>query len=131
MKELCDCTTGLSFVCKINNNNNNEFFITSDLLDVKSNRFNLLLQIALSVIKNPSLIILNNSIIGHPVDSLLEIIQRFQVTDDLFFGPQIASRQVIVVEHSLGCYSSLFMHNYKRIACNMVGTRAHVTHVDI
>ncbi|XP_055313145.1 uncharacterized protein LOC129574751 [Sitodiplosis mosellana] len=128
IKNLC----GLTFVGKMRDNN--DTIITSDLLSVKSPRFCLLLHMILSVWKNPSVIILNKNIIGHPVDSLRKIIYTFQLVseiDNLARGPQFASRQMIVVESSPGCYRELFQHNHKVIQCNMEGNKAFVTYKNV
>lgn len=129
MQDLFDVC--LTFVGKIRDNN--ETIVTSDLLTVKSHRFYLLLHMTLSIWKNPSVVILNNSIIGHPVESLRKIVQMFQLVsefDDLVTEPQFASRQIIVVTHSSN-YRDLFEHSYKLIECKMQRNKAYVECKDV
>lgn len=126
IKNLCDCTTGLSFISKKGND-----IITSDLLRVKSRRLCLLLHLVLSVRMNPSVIILNNTIVGHPVDSLQKIIQRFQLVpeynDGIRASDRQATRQVIVVARSPGCYHrKLLEQDHKNIQCEMVDNKPRI-----
>lgn len=78
------------------------------------------------------MIILNKSIVGHPVDSLRKIIHRFQFVPEingLHHQQMFLSRQCIVIESSpdLG-YDGLFTHKYKKIQCKMNGNEACVVY---
>lgn len=125
MKNLFDM--GLTFVGKTRGNN--DTIITSDLLTVKSHRFYLLLHLVLSVWKNPSVIILNSSIVGHPNESLREIIGSFhkvsEIDEAMGPKPDFACRQVIVVGRSPDC-RELFQHEFKLIQCTKEGGKASV-----
>lgn len=117
LKDLCS-TTGLFFINE--DPNDSETIVTSNMTKVLHHRYALIFQMVLSIWMSPSLIILNNSIIGHPVDSLRKIIQQFQMVteiDDLLPAPEFSSRQVIVVERPHLSYRELFNHIHKRIEC--------------
>ncbi|XP_031621618.1 uncharacterized protein LOC116339725 [Contarinia nasturtii] len=132
MKKLCDKCTGLSFVTKTKGTNN--VIAPSDLFDVKCHRFGLLFHLALSITTNPSLTILNRSIIGHPRDSLQNIIQRFLVEhdyEDVDNGDNVLdkkmlemilnARQLIVVSRKQNDYDSILVQGFKRFTCNKDG----------
>lgn len=131
MEKLSDIGTGLTFVSK--SNDNDDVIITSDLFDVQINRFCLLFHLMLSTAVNPSMCILNNTIIGHPVDHLQKIIQRFQLVSR-FDEPnqELSSRQVIVVSQVSNGYDTLFKQSWKQIWCyNQRGTGiARIIHKD-
>lgn len=84
---------------------------TSDLLDIKSHRFGLLFHLLLSVAMNQSFVVLNNSIIGHPVDQLKNLLRRFQLWpkfNSLTGELEYSSRQLIVVSRDPTAYDNLF-----------------------
>lgn len=91
---------------------------SSDLLDVNSNRYSVLFHSALSVKMTPSLIILNNTILGVPTDEIQEIIHWFQFYNDFRNFPvetQGKYRQMIVVDRSENSYRTLFRHAFHGI----------------
>lgn len=116
METLCDFGTGLGFVAK---SNQSEAIIKSDTLDVKSHHFSRIVQSILSIKLNPSLLILNNTIVGLPIDDLRKIVVCFQL--DGYDAPLNRSRQLIVVTRPSNAYPGLFAHSFKRIWCTKPG----------
>lgn len=115
MEKLCAASTGLRFIMK---SSHSDEIINSDLLDVNSNRYSLLFHLVLSVKMNPSLIILNNTILGVPTDELQEIIHRFRKCNelqDLFDDTHDKYRQVIVVDRSERSYRTRFKCDFHGI----------------
>lgn len=109
---LCDMGTGLGFVLKTNRNST---VIKTDTLDVKAQRYSRLFHLILSIKANPSVLILNNTIVGLPISELKEIIERFQLhrRSD---GQAQQSRQVIMVGRQNDAYVGLFRERqYKRL----------------
>lgn len=130
MEKLCAASTGLRFIMK--SSQSDEIF-NSDLLDVNSNRYSLLFHLALSVKMNPSLIILNNTIIGVPTDELQKIIYWFQTYNgfpDLFDDKQAKYRQVIVVDRSERSYRTLFKYDFHAIRGSKVNGQSIIDEND-
>lgn len=125
MKQLCDIGTGLSFVSKTIGNNEILDMTTSDILDMNSG---FLFHLALTVSMNPSLIILNNTIIGQPVDNLRNVLERFQVLTELERRSEqkCKSRQLIVVNRSSSSYDGLFKQGHQRHICELEQGKASI-----
>lgn len=104
MKKICDNITGLSFICKTNNNVD---FLKSDKLDLKCNSYSFLMHLALSISVNPSLMILNNTILGLPADELKKLIYWFMPFGQLqnvLNNRDSKMRQVIVIDRLTNNY---------------------------
>lgn len=113
----------MGFVIK--NSETGEMIAPTDLFDMQCHRFGLLFHLALSITMNPSLVILNHTIIGHPRNSLKNIIQRFQTiyeADDLIDERAFKKRQLIVVSRKQNDYDGILVRGFKRFTCHTDGT---------
>lgn len=112
IEKLCDISTGLTFVNKSNDEN---CLIESDIFGLKIHRISMLFHSLLSLSINPWICILNNSIIGHPIDNLKKFIKQFQLNST---GN---SRQMIIVCRKPNEYcDSIFEQDYLQICCEKI-----------
>lgn len=98
---------------------------TSDILDMNSG---FLFHLALTVSMNPSLIILNNTTVGQPVDNLRNVLERFQVLTEIGrrSKQKCESRQLIVVNRSSSTYDGLFKQGHQRHICKLEQGKASI-----
>lgn len=109
MQELCADDTRLNFYLKSNETGD---YVINDQLDIKRHALATFLHTALSRAMNPSLFILNNTIVGRSSNEVADIIERHRPYED---GEAIA--QLILFSRSDVDYRDLFDHPYKRIEC--------------
>lgn len=112
MKVLCMASTELNFICKSDSNGD---FFKSDVIDIKSNYYAILFHLALSIKMNPSFVILNNTILGMPMDKLQPIIDWAQIAVPSNDKSQHQYRQVIVVDRSENRYRTSLMGEFHSI----------------
>lgn len=109
MQELCADDTRLNFYLKSNETGD---YVITDYLDIKRCDLVTLLHITLSRSMNPSLFILNNTIVGRSSDDVAEIIAKYRPHED-----DEATAQLILFSRSDVDYSVVFNRAYKRIEC--------------
>lgn len=108
-QELCADDTRLNFYLKSNETGD---YVINDNLDIKRCDLVTLLHITLSRSMNPSLFILNNSIVGRGSNDVAEIIEKYRPYED-----NEATAQLILFSRSDVDYRALFDHPHTRIEC--------------
>lgn len=109
-QEICADDTLLNFYLKSNETGD---YIINDDLDIKRHALVTLLHTFLSRAMNPSLFILNNTIVGRSSNEVADIIQKYRPNEDT----NEAVAQLILFSRSNVGYRDLFDHHYKRMEC--------------
>lgn len=123
MQELCADDTRLHFYLK--SIENNDYFI-NDRLGVKRHALATLFHTSLSRSLNPSLFILNNTIIDRDANEVAEIIAKYR--------PHQANEpvaQLILFSRSDDGFRGLFKNHYKRIECRANHNQVNIIETNV